>query len=148
MITSWSTIFHINMRAWIFLICRPNFVHLSREKNQVSTVANVPLLIDWLYWFKIFFIRYRSIKDGMTKSGAGRSGWEMDQILHRDKATEPAATSSLSKKNLCYFDRVLLLQFICFINLTTKSTCSWKTNNVCWELLYLNTGFSIYMYLL
>ena len=144
------------MRACIFLICRPNFFHLSRKKNQVSIVANVPLLIDRLYWFKIFFlIRYRSIKDAMTKSGAGRSGWvyfeKMDQILHRGKATEPAATSSSCKKNLCFlFDRVLLLQFMCFINLTTKSTCTCSciTYNVCWELLYLNTGFSIYMYLL
>ena len=52
----------------------------------------------------------------MTKSGAGRSGWEMDQILHRDKATEPAATSSLSKKTY-----VILIEFY-YCNLYVLST--------------------------
>lgn len=43
-------------------------------------------------------IRYRSIKDNMGKSGAGRTSWiyfdKMNDILHRDRSTEPAATSS------------------------------------------------------
>ena len=64
----------------------------------MSIVANVPLLIDSLS----FFIRCRSIKDATAKSGAGRSGWvyfeKMDQILHKDKATEPAETSSSCEK--------------------------------------------------
>ncbi|XP_062600941.1 uncharacterized protein LOC134262565 [Saccostrea cucullata] len=43
-------------------------------------------------------IRYRSIKDNMGKSGAGRTTWvyfdKMNEILHQDRSTEPAATSS------------------------------------------------------
>ena len=63
-----------------------------------------------------------SIKDAMIKSRAGRSGWvyfeKLDQILHRDKATEPAATSSLCKKKPYVF---YLMEFY-YCNLYVLST--------------------------
>ncbi|XP_078318184.1 uncharacterized protein LOC144620649 [Crassostrea virginica] len=71
------------------------WVHIADDLSS-GHIQKTPSLFE-KKWSNLK-IRYTSIKDAMIKSGAGRSGWvyfeKMDQILHRDKATEPAATSN------------------------------------------------------